>query len=189
MIRNREMELPLMLEFYQKNPRELELGGRVVRTVTSQNDYPMIGFMVVFPSGRERFIGVEVVDGGYRVDWPSFAIYHEREWREFVGNRVTNPTLVRVYASPVDYYNFAFDDSEAYYCLRLEDGRDPYGNEPIYGYIRRDHEDFEQIVELAEIAGQFAMPLVLRVKYPLLPQTGDQVEIVGLISNGWMIRD
>ena len=189
MIRNRQTYLPVMLEYYQRNPDALQRGGNLARVVTSPGDYPMIGFMVMFADGSERFIGLEAVDGGFRVDWPSFDVYHEREWRDFVENRVSSPTLVRVYASPVEYYNFAFNDPEEYYCLRLENGRNPYGDDPIYGYIRRDHEDYEKLIELAEVAGQFAMPLVLRINYPLLPQSGDQVEIVELISNGWMIRD
>lgn len=189
MIRNRDTDLPLLLDHYRRYPQELSRGGNVVRMVTGMDDYPLIGFMVVFPDGSERFIGVDVSDGEFRVDWPSFAVHHEREWRDFVGNRISSPTLMRVFASPVDYYNFGFDDPEVYYCLRLENGRDPYGDEPIYGYIRRDHPQFNELVQLAEVAGQFAMPLVLRINFPLLAQSGDQVEITELVSNGWMIRD
>lgn len=189
LIRNRETDLPLMMDHYQRNPGHLNLGGELGPAVVDQERQGYIGFRVRLGDGTERMIGLERRTEGYRVDWPSFAIHHEREWQQFVNNRITNPTLVRVLAAPVDYYNFEFSDADVYFCLRLENGRDRLGDEPLYGYISRDHEQFPKLLELVEMAAGTDLPLVLRIKFPLLPSAPNQVEITELVSNGWMLRD
>ena len=189
LIRNRETDLPLMMDFYQLHPGQLNLGGELGSAVIDQERRGYIGFRVLLSDGTERMIGLEKRTEGYRVDWPSFAIYHERAWRQFVDNRITNPTLVRVLAAPVDYYNFEFSDPDVFLCLRLENGRDRLGDEPLYGYIRRDHEHYEELARLIEISGGTDLPLVLRIKFPLLPSAPNQVEITELVSNGWMLRN
>lgn len=134
-------------------------------------------------------IGVQKdpASGEYKIDWQSFVIYSDVSWDELISSRPTKPVMLRVKVYPDDYYNLEFANSQEYQCYRIED---PKGNpEPLYVYAKRTSDIGETLRKLEELVPpETPIPLVIRAAFLPNSQSPNQLSLVELVSNGWMIR-
>ena len=184
-VRNPEQAAPLMVRYFK------DIGDGPIRykgislLVAEDVDPRYVACSVQLEDGP-RMMGVEVADDGYFVDWDSFALMSEMDWKEFMEKKPSTPALFRVSASVDDYYNFGFEDEEKWLCLRMVD---PKGLErTIYGYAARDSVAASEILKVKKMAGEKTMPLVVRLRFPVGGKADNQVFISEFVSNGWMLR-
>jgi len=148
-------------------------------------DLRFIGLTVKFSGGVTKMVGLEYTADGYKVDWPSFVIYSEMDWDEFMETKPKLDRRFRVLAKKSDYFNYGFNaDEYQSYEMTI-----PYAYGPsIYGYVRLGSSVHDELAKLSAIAPGQKIPLVVDLAFPSSPKTNNMVLIKRLVSNGWMIR-
>ncbi|HUF63722.1 MAG TPA: hypothetical protein VMN36_16715 [Verrucomicrobiales bacterium] len=145
---------------------------------------------VVYSDRPAAVFFVEKTDiGGYRLDWPSFVGHGTISWKMLRQTMPRNPHRLRVYASPADYYAGPFADAGRYFCLRLEDIDRTHS---IYGYARADRTDNQPLrnllLQTSEEENQdVSLPLTLEVQYPPGDCPDNQIEVLRLVRDSWLI--
>lgn len=145
-------------------------------------------FAVVMPDGeRRRLVVRQSVKQGYLVDWPSFVIYSEMEWTDFVRERPQKPVLFRIMAQLTDVYEGEFADPSKFVCLKIvnpQDMRMP----PLYAYAWRNTSLGHSIEFVMGKAAGGAVPLMLKLKFPEGGGLPNQVLIDEFVGEGWVAR-
>ncbi len=118
--------------------------------------------------------------GSFKVDWESWVGWSEMSWEEFQSERPAQGKWFRVSLSRVDYYNFAFKNELEWSSYRLDS---PDGSTSLYGYIPRTSQLDQEIRPVDE---EERVKLLLKLRYPTEPPTGNQVLIEGVSGDGWV---
>lgn len=143
---------------------------------------------VLLSDGGRRRIAAEKLDTGeYAVDWPSFVVFSDMEWKALMEQRPKTPVLMRVLVSVDDYYNNSFNDPRALGCLRIVD---PNGvdSPPIFAYYGRSTTLGREVEFVMRRFFGAAVPMVLALKYPEDGQGNNQVWVDELLAEGWVLR-
>ena len=96
--------------------------------------------------------------------------------------------MVRVRAKERDYYTYGFRD-DAWVSWQLEDRE---GNHRVFGYVERNSpEHIELRLMTKGKKGQRKNPvyMLLKVRFPENAPAGDQLEIVEVVTKGWVAPD
>jgi hypothetical protein len=94
------------------------------------------------------------------------------------------PTLMRVLISPDEYYNYEFTDEKNWRSCRLELRNSEFA---FQGYVDRGSEVGKALAGLEKKGA--STPCLVKVAYPRKARTKDQVEIVEVISAGWIYEE
>ena len=129
---------------------------------------------------EERSIALMDTPQGLKVDWESWAGWSEISWEKFLSTKPVSEHVFRVTLSAVDYYNFGFADESKWRSFRLVSAD---GENSIYGYVEKGSVLEQRIRPDAEAKG---IPLMLSLKFPAAATVSNQVEIKGLVSDGWV---
>ena len=117
---------------------------------------------------------------GLKIDWESWAGWSEMSWAKFLSTKPSTAQVFRVTLSAVDYYNFDFSDEVKWQSYRLIS---PDQEHSLYGYVEKGS-TLDQKVILMEDAK--VVKLMLSLKFPIQAVSSGQVEIVGIVTEGWV---
>jgi hypothetical protein len=187
-VRDRSVIEPLMRSYYEKKGD----GPVVFERVEAAEEHPLgsftYSFFVVLPSGENRTIMAgKAGTGEYLVDWASFVLYGEMEWKDFMQQKPEKPVLMRVLATVDDYYNHNFIDPQRLGCLKLLDPREA-NTPPIFCYYVRSSTLGREMEFIMRKSFGEAVPLVLTLKYLPDSDGNNQVMLDERIAEGWIAR-
>lgn len=115
------------------------------------------------------------------VDWESWSGYGEKSPEEMKKEKPKEPIMLRVLISPGRHYYYDFKDDKQWRAYRLEFRT---SDEVFLGYVRRGSELEGRLPELRNELERSAVRV--KVVYPPDAKSGDQVEIVDFVGNGWL---
>ncbi len=139
------------------------------------------------PGQVPRAVAVrQETDGRWLIDWPSAAALNEVPLTTFRSERHTQPRLFRVLATRDDYYNRSFPSDADWVCLRLEDATQEHH---FFAYARRGTEAAQKALDSRLPKRGTGTPITVRLRFPPLSPSDDQVEITELIRLGWVMND
>ncbi len=203
LVLNGSAVLPLMQRFYRDRPHKTNAIASVqnwdILTLDQRPHYVARGFDI-----REQpFLSMVDLSGDRpQVNWEASVGYGEMRYEDFVVWRPTNKVLMRLLISPIQYYNFSYDDSQTYasFLVRAnEDGRF------LYGYAKRNSSGFTKLKELFPAgARQVGGPLrlltaaerdhatepprrvTLALRFTHTGRETDQVAILDVLGEDWV---
>ena len=117
---------------------------------------------------------------GLKIDWESWVGWSEMSWGTFLSAKPSTAQVFRVTVSAVDYYNFEFSDEVKWQSYRLISSDEKHS---LYGYVEKGSA-LDQKVMLVEDAKE--VNLMLSLKFPIQAVSSGQVEIVGIVTEGWV---
>lgn len=120
-------------------------------------------------------------DEGLKIDWECWVGWSELPWDEIISEKPTRPLLVRVYSTPVPYYNFEFSDESEWVSYRLVS---PDDEQMIYGYAKRGSLIDER---LRPENPKETRAVTLRISFPEGAISNSQVEIDQFLADGWVL--
>lgn len=145
LIRAPEQFGPPLREWCASHPGALPLGGAILGIT---NPRPVLGVQVAEAAIRFNTVpGMNLMavetPAGWKVEWRGFSGIADLSVEEFVEKKPASPTLVMVVAQRSDYYNGSYTDSNAWFCLRLNDRSDAH---PFYAYVPRAKADLMTVM-------------------------------------------
>jgi hypothetical protein len=133
----------------------------------------------------QRFIiAMERTPDGIKVDWETFTGQGDMSWDDLILKRPTRPVVMRALVQADDYFNRDFPDSGTHACFQLIAHRDTHR---VYGYVERGSKVHAQLASRTRINPR--NPLTLRLQYPPGSRSDEQVEIVDVVADGWLVCD
>jgi len=183
-VRDPQRVKPLMKEYYGAEKFEPEGFEDLNRAEIRHRGMFLTSFARIgdFSSGP---IAVERIEDGaeesYRVDWESWVGYCEMSVEDLIREKPTEAKLLRIMLRQGSYYNYGFSDDKKWAAYRLGFRN---SDRTLLAYVRRDSKEGESLDELFRDGGSF--PYTLKVRYPENARSGDQVEIVELLAQGWI---
>ena len=177
---------PLLDRYYEKveyealgfeslNKLKVSYLGELITTVVTTADF------LSSPIAVERVVDGE--DESYKVDWESWIGYCDYTPEEMREKRPSKPFEIRVIIEPASYYNYVFSDDRKWRSLGLEIKGSVYS---FLGYVKRDSEQDKSLrVTMKNSKG---VPCLLKVAYPPGSRAQDQVEILEVVTEGWVIN-
>jgi hypothetical protein len=162
-------------------PFEKITDSMVVGTgVASEHDVMMSDQMV------HRASVLKSDDGAYLVDWPSFVGEGDLHWEEVTEKKPGLPVLLRVTAERGDFFGGEFADASWLLCVKLSHPVRT-GLPPIYAYVEKKSVLGREVDYWLREGGGQVVPMTVRVKYPSVNATSDQVTLTELVSPGWLL--
>jgi len=185
-VREPERVRPLMLRYYGGEQIEAEGYHSLDKT---QVDYQK-GFFATTVQTSEfldfTILMIDLGEGGdvrYFVDWESWVGYSDMKPEELREKKPTEAQLMRVLVSKENYYNYHFSDDRKWSSFRLEIRDSEF---TFLGYLERESEmERELLKRLKRVQTE---PFVIKVAYPPNSKSMDQVEIMEIISPGWILN-
>ncbi|MDB4438215.1 hypothetical protein N9195_01350 [bacterium] len=185
-VREPERVGPLLDRYYEKveyealgfesvNKLQVSYLGELITTVVTTADF------LSSPIAVERIVDGE--DEIYKVDWESWIGYCDYTPEEMREKRPSKPFEIRVVVEPASYYNYVFVDDQKWRSLGLEIKGSVYS---FLGYVERDSEQDKSLRVLMKNAR--GVPCLLKVAYPPGSRAKDQVEILEVVTEGWVIN-
>lgn len=146
------------------------------------SDLSFLRFVVTEPEGGRRLLAVVATPVGPKVDWPSFARHDQMGWDSFWDRSGEEEIPVRVYLELADYYNFEFEDLNAWQCYAISS---PDLDEVWHGYASRGSDLNRGLRYLVKNGGR--PRVILRIKRSEgSNETQRQVLISGIDQAGWI---
>ena len=182
--RDPERVKPLMEKYYGNEEFEPEGFEELNRGQIRYRGNFFTSFVRIgdFSSGAiavERFEDGD--DFSYRVDWESWVGYCEMSAEDLIRAKPTEPKLLRILLRQGSYYNYGFSDERVWAAYRLGFRN---SDRALLAYVRRDSKEGEILAELFRDSEELLY--TLKIRYPENARSGDQVEIVELLEQGWI---
>jgi len=117
-------------------------------------------------------------EAGWKIDWESWSGWSEVSWADAVAQRPTKLVRLRAVVTPIEYYNFYFNEESRWRSFKLES---PDGEQLLYGYVERDSPLEEQLSRDLETSPR----LLIEVRFPGDPSARNQVFISRIVNTGW----
>ena len=177
---------PLMLSYYQGEEIDAEgiemlvkerslFEGEFVNTLVQTADF------IMKPIAIERIEkGGEV---GYQIDWESWVGFCDLSPEDMRSKKPTDPKIIRAIVSPSNYYNYGFSNDREWACFQLE-VKDKAS--VFLGYVKRGTAVELGLTDLRKRGGSGSF--ILKVAYPPNARSADQVEILEIVSRGWLLK-
>jgi hypothetical protein len=129
---------------------------------------------------NEKTMAFVATGAGFKIDWESWVGWSELSWEKFRETKPVQASRFRVNVYATEYYNFAFADDLKWQSYRLDS---PDGTHTIYGYVEKGSElarslHLDQDTKMS--------PMILALKFPTDSESRDQVEIVQVVTDGWV---
>jgi hypothetical protein len=129
---------------------------------------------------NEKTMAFVPTGAGFKIDWESWVGWSELSWEKFRETKPVQACRFRVNVYPTEYYNFAFTDDLKWQSYRLDS---PDGTHTIYGYVEKGS-DLARSLHLDPDTRMSSM--ILTLKFPPNSDSRDQVEIVQVVTDGWV---
>ena len=100
---------------------------------------------------------------------------------DLVRAKPTEPKLLRITLRQGSYYNYGYSDDRVWAAYRLGFRN---SDRTLLAYARRDSKEGELLAELFRDSAELLY--TLKVRYPENARSGEQVEIVELLEQGWI---
>lgn len=171
-----------MAAFYAKNADGPVVHDNIVESKESNGGF--FEHTVVLEGGGRRTALVEKTPKGPRVDWAAFVGVGDMGWTQFMEERPAQPVTMRLMVSDGFYYENQFGSPRLLKCVELRCISEP-GAPVIHGYIERDSTTSQQIEFWLKQSEGAALPLTLKVKYPLNAPSAKQVWVMEVVRQGW----
>ena len=171
-----------MAAFYAKNADGPVVHDNIVESKEASGNF--FEHIVVLEGGGRRTALVEKTAKGPRVDWAAFVGAGDMGWTEFMEEKPTAPVTMRVMVSEGFYYENQFGSPRLLKCLELRCISEP-GASLIHGYLERDSTISQQIEFWLKQSEGAALPLTLRLKFPLNAPSSKQVWVTDVVRQGW----
>lgn len=171
-----------MASFYTKNADGPIAHDNIVESKESKGGF--FEHTVMLESGGRRIALVEKTLQGPRVDWAAFVGAGDIGWSQFMEEKPIQPVTMRVMVSDGFHYEYQFGSPRLLKCLELRCISEP-GASMIHGYIERDSIASQQIEFWLKQSEGAALPLTLKLKYPLNAPSPEQVWVSEIVRQGW----
>ncbi len=160
---------------------EIPAPGISVFNTTALDDFGAGGAAVTVSTRDHEEKTLNFVNGpdGMKIDWESWIGWSDLSWEEFMATKPATSHVFRLILSPVDYYNFGFNE-EKWRSYRL---LSPDQEHALYGYAEK-----EGLVEgqLRHAGADQSLSLMLSLKFPAGATSNNQVVIERLVSDSWV---
>jgi len=171
-----------MAAFYTKNADGPVAHENIVESKEASGDF--FEHTVVLEGGGRRPALVEKTAKGPRVDWAAFHGVGDMGWSQLMDEKPSLPVTMRVMVSDGFFYENQFGSPKLLKCLELRCVSEP-GAPMIHGYMERDSTAAQQIEFWLKQSSGAALPLTLRIKYPLNAPSPKQVWVTEIVRQGW----
>ena len=171
-----------MAAFYTKNADGPVAHENIVESKEASGDF--FEHTVVLEGGGRRPVLVEKTAKGPRVDWAAFVGAGDIGWSQLMDEKPYLPVTMRVMVSDGFFYENQFGSPKLLKCLELRCVSEP-GAPMIHGYLERDSNAAQQIEFWLKQSNGAALPLTLRLKYPLNAPSPKQVWVTEIVRQGW----
>ena len=171
-----------MAAFYTKNADGPVAHENIVESKEASGDF--FEHTVVLEGGGRRPALIEKTAKGPRVDWAAFVGAGDMGWSQLMEEKPSLPVTMRVMVSEGFFYENQFGSPKLLKCLELRCVSEP-GAPMIHGYMERDSNAARQIEFWLKQSNGAALPLTLRLKYPLNAPSPNQVWVTEIIRQGW----
>jgi hypothetical protein len=128
---------------------------------------------------------------GGKIDWEAAVGYNPKSLKTFLATKTNEPAVFRVMCDRASYYTFNYVNARhSHLSVRIVDA-DPF--KTTHGYISRDSDVGERLVELLEDGK--AHPLTLELKCegpegePITRPDANAVAIMQIISESWVVGE
>ncbi len=179
-VRNPELAESRMREFYPDGKIEAPGMAQFNSGAGLVTRGKLHSFPVVTSEHEERSLAFIETPQGLKIDWESWVGWSDIPWQKFLAEKPAESHVFRVILASVDYYNFAFSDDQKWQCYRLES---PNLEQTIYGYAEKNS---ALDAKLRPTTGGQPVLMTLALKFPPDAQSDSQVEIEGLVCEGWV---
>jgi len=177
--------LPLMKDFYQRNPLEtFKFDETLEYHIVSLENFAFVALKVSVVGGGAKPLLIEDSPEGWKVDWESFVCYQPIEVERFAEERIVEPVALRAYVQKDQFYAYDFADEAKFACYNLTfRGSDV----DLFGYVERGtklEEEFRKLFP-ANASSDIKNPLILSVSFIPGSRAPRSVKINELLSRLW----
>lgn len=187
-VRDSALTEKMMREYYQREkdgPVTFEKVEEVEINPEGENTF---AYIVTLSNGAKRRLILGKSSGGqYLVDWASFVLYGQMNWKSFMEKKPENPVLLRVLVSTDTYYENEFSNRSRYGCLKLADPSQE-SSPPIYAYFTSSSTLGRSLSFVMRSSLDQAVPMTLTLKYPSGSKVDNQVLIDEMVTQGWVTK-
>ena len=184
-IRDVDRVLPLMRDYYQRNPLEKLVFKDIPEYhVVSLENYAFVALNVGLEGGGAKPLLLEDSPEGLKIDWESFVCYQPMELERFSEERIVEPVELRAYVERDQFYAYDFADESKFACYRLT-FRD--SDVDLFGYVERGTKLEEEFRKLFPPDAPLGLknPLILSVSFLPGSRAPRSVKINDLHSRLW----
>ncbi len=178
---------PLMQDFYEKQNATDPAPGGLVGKARYQIDGTEILYFSYTSSRPTGFLEVAMVrgpDGKFLIDWESLTGYGGMSFTDFRAQRLTKPVKLRAYVRLFEYYNFEFNDSKKYLCVKMTAEN---GSNSIYAYCLRDSGLGRWIeADLATTGPSDFKGYTMLVSFPPNAKSSQCVNLDKVVASRWL---
>lgn len=183
-LREPERVWPLVQAHHQRTPWKPFIVRRLPAKNQVQLNRNLLAGEVEVDDFQRFVVAMERTPDGIKVDWETFTGQGEMAWDDLLAKRPKTPVLMRVALRADDYYNSDFADASTHACYQIISHKDTHR---IFGYVPRGSPVHAQLASRTRVNPRILA--TVRVQYPTLSTVDDQVEIVELIADGWLVTE
>lgn len=123
-------------------------------------------------------------DGTFALDWESYIAYSDLTWEKMGELKPVEPFVMRVTLSIKDFYLGDFSDERKWQSVSLNS---PNEEGTIYGYVERRTAAEQLVSNFGVTTSNY--DITVRARYPENATRDDQIEIIEVINNSWLVED
>lgn len=179
---------PLMEQYYKNHPMAAQQFHQfeTYRAVVIDNGHFVLGSVVMADGSKQDLLLEQLQSGSFKVDWESDVCYQAMPWEEFIIKRPAEPLVMRVIASPDNFYAYGFDE-ERYDCFQLTTrGSDDY----VFGYTLKGGEASIAMrtlfLQARKLTTRAAEPVTLVLRFPEDSRSNRCVHIDRMMAPRWI---
>lgn len=179
-VAHRDLTQPRMREHYGQDYRPLGLRG-IDWSGTLTRGRGWASFRIETNDFETRTVFL-IDDGGWKLDWESWAGWSPMTWEELRAEQPTETIRVRARVRPTEYYNFGFAEADWHSVMLAA----PDDENAIYGYVPAGS---ELHTRLNFLDGVRERRLLLDIRYPENAPIDNQVFIEAVVGEDWLDTD
>lgn len=170
-------------EYYRRKPVE-PLVARISKTLETSNieDARYLRAQGTYENGRAFEILVLRQGDQFLIDWNAYVGYSQMDWMEFLLEQPTTPTLFRLIAEPVEFYEFGYDDSIRYLCLKATGANE---TQECYAYVDRTSPAGVTLRRMFASGGMDPQRITVQLAFEQKGLGKNQALITEFISGSW----
>jgi len=150
------------------------------KLVDKERRFITIAATVEGSDAEYRLFALEQLDDTIRMDWEVSSGYQTVPIREFIENRISEPTAFRAKVALSDYYSGHFEDRERYQSVALTyPGREEF---KLAGFIDRRNLWADALLARLEFE---APSMIVTLRFPPNSASGFEVEVTGVVLDSW----
>lgn len=183
-LREPERVWPLVQAHHQRTPWKPFIVRRLPAKNQVQLNRNLLAGEVEVDDFQRFVVAMERTPDGIKVDWETFTGQGEMAWDDLLAKRPKSPVLMRVALRADDYYNSDFADASTHACYQIISHKDTHR---IFGYVPRGSPVHAQLASRTRVNPRILA--TVRLQYPAQSTVDDQVEIVELVADGWLVTE